>query len=116
MPLATVVGLCVAVWMMFLDPERRWGVAYVQKRLRRAGPEGVARLGALALLAPGAMLAWVVVSAHAARAVLLRNPEPWTAGAAMAATSVFALTASSVTVLALVPATARTVTTRVAPW
>jgi choline-sulfatase len=115
-PIATVVGVAVAVWMMFLDPERRWSVAYVQKRLRRAGPDAVARLGAVALLAPGAMLAWVVMSAHAARAVLLRSPEPWTAGAAMAATSVFALTASSVAVLALVPATARTVTARVAPW
>ena len=115
-PFATVIGLGVAVWMMFLDPGRRWGVTLLQKRLGRTSPEAVARLAAVLLLTPGAIVVWIVASAQAARAVLLRNPEPWTAGAAMAATSVLALTASSVAVVALVPATARTVTARVGPW
>ena len=115
-PLATILALVVCVGMMFLDPDRSWSLPSLQARTRSASPEAVARAGAFAMLAPAAALVWLLASAHMARAMLLRSPEPWTAGAALGATSVLVLAASSATVLALVPATARTITSHVNPW
>ena len=115
-PLATLVGLGVAVAMMIADPDRRWTVARIVARIRTLPRDSSARLAAAALFAPVAVLAWVVASAHAARAVLLRSPEAWTAGAAMAAVSVLAFVGSSATLLALVPPTARVLTARVGPF
>jgi arylsulfatase A-like enzyme len=115
MPLATAVGLAVSVAMMTIDPDRRWTPAAVLARLRIMSRGARARLGAVALVAPPAIVVWLLASAHAARAVLLRDADPWAAGAAMGATSVMALAFSSAATLALVPPTARAVTVHVAP-
>ncbi len=87
MPLATATGLVVSVAMMTIDPDRRWTPAAVLARLRIMSRGARARLGAVALLAPPAIVMWLLASAHAARAVLLRDADPWAAGAAMGATS-----------------------------
>jgi choline-sulfatase len=114
-PLATVTGVAVAVALLIVDPARRWTVAKVWRGLPALAPDVRARMGALALLGPMAALAWMLASAHAARAVLLHEAEPWAAGAAMAATTVMALGLAAAATLALVPATARAVTAHVGP-
>jgi choline-sulfatase len=114
-PLATVTGLAVAAAMMTLDPARRWTVANVRAGLRTLTPEGRSRIAAVAFLGPMAVLAWMLASAHAARAVLLHEADAWDAGAAMGASSVMALGMASATTLALVPAMARTVTAHLGP-
>jgi choline-sulfatase len=115
MPLAVGVGLGVSVAMMTLDPDRRWTLGAILARLRVMSRDARARLGAVALLAPAAVLCWLLASAHFARAVLLREAEPWAAGAAMGATSVMALALSMAATVALVPPIARAVTVHVAP-
>ena len=114
--MATLVALGVAGAMMWLDPDRRSRLGIIRARLRAMGPEARARVAAVALLSPCAALAWVVASAHAARAELLHDAEAWAVGAAMASTSILALAMSVVTTLALVPPTARAVTARVPPF
>jgi arylsulfatase A-like enzyme len=115
MPLATMVGVGVSVAMMTLDPERRWTPGAALARLRAMSRGARARLGAVALIAPVATVAWLLVSAHFARAVLLREAEPWAAGAAMGATSAMALAMSAAATLALMPPVSRAVTVHVAP-
>jgi len=115
MPLAMGVGVAVSAAMMTLDPDRRWTPGAVLGRLRIMSRGARARLGAVALLGPAATVAWLLASAHFARAVLLRDAEPWAAGAAMGATSVMALALSAAAMLALVPPVARAVTVHVAP-
>jgi len=114
-PLSTLVGLFVAAAMMVADPDRRWTLGRTLGRLKVLTPESRARLGAVALLAPAATMGWMVASAHAARGLLLHEADPWAAGAAMGATSVLALGMMAAATLALVPATARTITSRVHP-
>lgn len=114
-PLAAVTGLGVAVAMLTLDPVRRWTLANALARLRARTGEGRARIAAVSLLAPVAVLAWILATAHAARAVLLQGADPWASGAAMAATSVMALGMAAAATLALVPSVARTVTVHVGP-
>jgi choline-sulfatase len=114
-PLATVTGVVVAAALLTLDPARRWTLAKVWTDLHALSPDVRARTGALALLGPMAAVAWMLGAAHAARAVLLREGEPWAAGAAMATSSVMALGLAVAATLALLPATARAVTARVAP-
>jgi arylsulfatase A-like enzyme len=115
-PLATFVGAGVAALAMTLDPARRWTVAGVRGRARALSQFTRARLSAVALLAPAAALGWMVASAHAARALLLRQGEAWADGAAMAAMSVLALAMCGAAVLALVPATARAMPARLGPF
>jgi arylsulfatase A-like enzyme len=114
-PIATFLGLGVAFAMMALDPDRRWRPAILAARMRTMGPETRARAGALAFLAPVATLAWIVVSAHAARAQLLHEAQAWPVGAAIASTSVLALGLAAATTLALVPGASRTLTARLPP-
>ena len=114
-PLATGTGIAVALAMLTLDPARRWSVASGRAGLRAMTRERRARIGAVALLGPMAALAWLLATAHAARAVLLHDADPWAAGAAMAAASVMALGCAAAASLALVPTVARTVTAHVGP-
>src|ERR1700722_19987336 len=60
-PLATAVGIAVAVAMMTLDPHRRWTLAHVQARLRLLEDGDRSWLAALVLLAPTATLVWLLV-------------------------------------------------------
>jgi arylsulfatase A-like enzyme len=114
-PVATVVGLGVAAALMTLDPEREWTLGNVTLRLRALRDDTRSRLAAITLLAPVAALAWVVISAHVARAVLLRDIEAWVAGAAMGAMSLLVLAMSGCAVIALAPATARALPARLGP-
>ncbi|HEY3822821.1 MAG TPA: sulfatase-like hydrolase/transferase [Polyangiaceae bacterium] len=114
-PLATVVGVAVSVAMMTVDPDRRWTLGALLARMRVLSRGARARLGAVALLAPPATLLWLLASAHAARAVLLRDADPWAAGAAMGATSVMALALTLAAMLWLAVPVARAVTVHVAP-
>ncbi|MGH7297877.1 MAG: hypothetical protein ACRELB_23255, partial [Polyangiaceae bacterium] len=114
-PVATLLAAFVAAAMMTLDPDRRWRIAYAIARLRSMTPEGRARAGAVALMTPLGALAWLVLSANAARAVLLREADGWAVGAAMSATCVLALAMAGAATLALVPPMARAVTARLHP-
>jgi choline-sulfatase len=115
-PLATVTGLGVAAAMLLIDPGRRWTVARGLAGLRASTRERRAGMGAVALIAPVAALVWILASAHAARAVLLHDADPWAAGAAMAATSVLALGLTASATVAVLPSTARTLTSRGGPF
>ncbi len=115
LPIAIAVGVAVAGAMMTLDPGRRWTLARGLANLRAMSRGARARLGALGLIAPVAVVVWLLASAHVARAVLLRDAQPWAAGAAMGATSVMALALSAAGTLALVPPVSRAVTVHVAP-
>jgi arylsulfatase A-like enzyme len=114
-PVASVVALGLAVALMTLDPAREWGLGTVFARLRALHDDARSRLAALALLAPLAVLGWMVASAHVARAVLLRDGEAWATGAAMGAMSLLALAMSGGAVIALAPATARALPARMGP-
>jgi arylsulfatase A-like enzyme len=115
-PVATLVGGAVAAAALTLDPGRRWTFARFYGAPRSLSDGSRSQLSAVALLAPAAALGWMVASAHAARTILLRQGEAWSAGAAMAAMSVLALGMSAAGVLALVPATARVLPPRVGPF
>jgi choline-sulfatase len=115
LPLATGVGLGVAVAMLVMDPGRQWTFANGLAALGALPATRRARLGALALVGPSATLAWMIASAQAARAVLLHDADPWDAGAAMAAVSVLSLGMATAAMLAVVPATARAITAHVGP-
>ncbi|HEY8087861.1 MAG TPA: sulfatase-like hydrolase/transferase, partial [Polyangiaceae bacterium] len=114
-PLATFLGLSVALAMMTLDPDRRWRPGILLARMRAMGTEARARAAAMALLAPVAAIGWVALSANAARALLLREADGWSVAAAMSASAMLVLTMAAATTLALVPATARTLTARLNP-
>jgi arylsulfatase A-like enzyme len=115
-PVATFVGAGVAALALTIDPSRRWTFAQFWSSPDALSDGARSQLSAAALLAPGAALGWMVASAQAARAILLRQGEAWSAGAAMAAMSVLALAMSAAGVLALVPATSRVLPPRVGPF
>src|ERR1700733_15376285 len=54
-PVASFLGLSVAIAMMTLDPDRRWRPDIMLARLRAMGTEARARASAMALLAPVAV-------------------------------------------------------------
>ena len=114
-PIACLLGLVVGAVGLTLDPGREWSWIKLYWRVRSLAGEPRARWAAVALVTPAGVVAWMAATAHAARLVLSREAAPGAAGAAMAATSLFALLLSVSAVLATVPVAARTVTAQVGP-
>jgi arylsulfatase A-like enzyme len=113
-PIATAVGLAVAVAGMLLDPHRRWSFrAAIADVAKLEGGER-ARAAALALVLPFATLAWAVACAHAARQAMTHGPAA-EAGVEVAAASIVMLLFTGASVLGVVPATARTLAAHVSP-
>ena len=113
-PLATAVGLTIAVLGATLDP-RGTTIYKARRHIRKLDPAGRARWAAVALLAPPMSLAWVLVCAQEARATLALEGPAFALGAAMSTTSIVALLFAAATVFAAVPWTARNLTLQVSP-
>ncbi len=114
-PLATGVGLAVAVFGAILDPTRTRSVHAALQRVRDLEGGDRAHVAAFALLAPPAALAWMLVCAHEARNVLGGEGSTFALGGLMSTVSVVALALAASAVLAAVPVTARTLTVQVSP-
>jgi arylsulfatase A-like enzyme len=114
-PFATAVGLGIAVLGTILDPERTRMVHAALQRVRELDGGERARAAAVALLAPPAALAWLLLCAHQSRGALGVEGTPFAIGGLMSAISVVALLFTASLVLAAVPVTARNLTLQVSP-
>jgi choline-sulfatase len=109
-PLGMVVGLAVALALLFLEPER---ASSPQEYLARLRAEPVLSRSRTAALVPLLILggfAWLVVTAHLGRTALSEG-APLAAGLDLAASSLGVLSALGVLIFALLP-TARTLFAR----
>jgi len=114
-PLATVVGLVVAVTAIVLDPGQQWRLRSTLGRVATLAGKARARAASVALVAPGAAAAWLVISAHAGRAAFAQG-APAAAGAEIATVSIVALVFAFAVVVAAAPVLGRTSIAAVDPF
>lgn len=114
-PVATVVGICVAATAIVLDPRQQWRLRSTLGRVAMLGAKARARAAAVALVAPAAVAAWIVISAHAGR-VAFAQGAPAAAGAEIATVSIVALVFAFAVVVAVAPVLGRTSIAAVDPF
>ncbi len=114
-PLAACIGLAVAVLGALLDPAGRWSLQAGLRKVRGLDDDERARWAAIALVAPPATLAWMLVCAHHARYALATDAPALLVGARMSSVAVAALVFSVALGMAVVPLAARTLTAGVGP-
>ena len=116
MPIACLVGAAVAGMGLLLDPRREWSWVKLYWRVRGLHGPRRARWAAAALVAPAAVVLWMVGTSYSARALLAREGSPAAVGPAMAMGSVAALVLAGSTLVAALPVTARVLTAQVSPF
>lgn len=114
-PLATAVGGAVAVTTIVLDPKQQWRLRSTLGRVAALGGRARARASSVALVAPAAAAAWIIISAHAGR-VAFAQGAPSAAGAEIATVSIVALVFASAFVAAVAPVLGRTAIAAVDPF
>jgi choline-sulfatase len=113
-PIATLVGVGLALAIILLDPQRRWSLVSTATRFASLRGERRARVAAIALVSPAAVLAWVIVCAQAGRSAFAAG-APAASGFELALVSLAGLAFSTAAVIATVPVIMRRVTRAVAP-
>ncbi|MDP9037586.1 MAG: sulfatase-like hydrolase/transferase [Myxococcota bacterium] len=113
-PIATAVGLGLAVLETTLDPGARCTLVALAGWWRNAGRSQRALVGAAGLIVPPVMLTWCLVSAHAARHAL-DHGSPDVVGFEMATVSIVMLLLATAAVFASLPRLLRKLE-QVAPW
>jgi arylsulfatase A-like enzyme len=105
-PLSIVAGLAVAALTLLLEPDRAHAPQEYLARLRAEPVLARSRIAALVPLTVVAVFAWLVATAHLARAALAEG-TPLSAGIDLAASSMTVLVGLGVVVLALLPTARR---------
>ncbi len=113
-PIGGLVGLAVAGAAMVAGPGRVQKLSLAVAKLRTLPEEARGRAAAWALIAPPAMIAWWIASAHWARVAFSRG-APIAAGFEAATESSAALLVIAASVVATVPVAARAIRTAVGP-